>query len=684
MLARSVGASVLVVAALGGGAALGPACSPSRAGELEPRYVAVHNTLAAMGLAQVGPIQQGSLAEGREARLRLDLAAGCATIVALGGGGVRDLDVALLDADDKPVTRDTTREPQATLRACPEAAGRFTLVVRMAAGAGDFVAATWAGGGAAPGVAAVPGPAAVVATGAGTCESPLLLAPGNATGNTRRGESEHAGGCASSESKELVYRLEVPRRQRVTIEVDPQFDSVLYVRKDECAESEAEVACNDDVSSRSAGKGGSSSSRGSRVDEILDAGTYFVFVDGYGSEGGSFRMNVAVADAPTLADACRQLRPLASGKVSATLAGAFDHAHATCGSEAKGADALHRLDLASRARVRLTLHSTEFSPAVHLRRQCADERSEVGCADSGMTDEDAAWAGLLDAGSYTVFADSSDKDARGQYTLEAETAPEVGGGVRGDSCGDATPLGLVEKSVEGDTFSARDDVAGRCGGQGAADVVYRFELSRRSRVTARMTREEGSHVFVLLGSCTDRTSELACGATLDETLAPGVYFLAVDGARRESLGRFAFSFRARDMSGQDAACRTTPALVDGQTLQGTTVGAGDRFTTSCAGREDGQASPDRVFKITLAQRAKVRLALATPTWDGVLAIRKSCVDPPRAAGPRAAEAACNNDFQDSHHAKIETTLDAGTYFVVVDGHQARNEGAFTLEYKVLK
>ena len=30
------------------------------------------------------------------------------------------------------------------------------------------------------------------------------------------------------------------------------------------------------------------------------------------------------------------------------------------------------------------------------------------------------------------------------------------------------------------------------------------------------------------------------------------------------------------------------------------------------------------------------------------------------------------------------TLDAGTYFVVVDGHQGKNEGVFTLESKVVK
>jgi len=674
---------VRLIAMLATCAPLVLACGASRTGELEPRYVAVHNALAALGLAQIGPIQQGSLAEGREVRLPLDLGAQCTTVVALGSTGVRDLDVALLDADDKPVARDTTKEPQATLRTCPEKAGRFTLVVKMAAGSGDFTAATWAGGLATAPAASAATPTALATTGTGTCESPFVLAPGTTTGNTRRGESEHAGTCASSESKELVYKLEVPRRQRVTMEVDPQFDSVLYVRKDDCAESESEVFCNDDASSGK-GRRGSSSSRGSRIDDVFEEGTYYVFVDGYGSEAGSFRLDVTVADVPTLADACRQVRPLARGKTTATLENAFDHAHASCGSDAKGADALHRLDVPARSRVRIVEHSDEFAPAVHLRKQCSDPRTEVACSDSGMSDEDAAWTGVLDGGSYVLFADSSDRDARGAYTIETELEPDSGTGIRGDACGDAVALGLSEKSVEGDTFAARDDVSGKCGGQGAPDAMYRFELARRSRVTARMNGEEGSHVFVLRRSCSDRASELACGNVVDETLDAGVYFLAVDGARPDAFGRYAFAFHARDTSAQETACKTAPSLGDGQIVQGTTAGAGDKFTTSCAGREDAQASPDRVYKIVVPTRQRLRVSLATPSWDGVLAIRKSCIDPPRAQGVRMAEAACNNDHQDVHHAKIETTLDAGTYYVVVDGHQARNEGPFTLEYKLLK
>ncbi len=635
--------------------------------------------MAAMGLAQIGPIHQGSLAEGRDLRFPIDLPAQCATIVAIGGAGVRDLDVALLDADDKPLARDGTRDAQAAVRACPEKGGRFTLLVRMARGGGDFVAASWAGG---SGPASEPAVASTVqsSAGAGNCEAPLPLSVGTVAGNTRRGESEHAGGCGNSESKEVVYKLDVARRQRVTIDVDPSFDSVLYLRKDDCEEKDAEVACNDDVSS---GSKRNSSTRGSRIDEVLEPGTYYVFVDGYNSEVGTYRMNVQMADVPSLVEACQKARPLVS-KTTGSLADAFDHSHGTC-DLGKGPDALHRLDVPQRARVRVLLRSDEFSPVVHVRRTCLDDHTEVGCTDAGAKSEEATFVSVLDPGSYAVFADAADKTARGRYSIEADLTPEGGAGVRGDSCGDAIPIVPNERPIEGDTFDAKDDINGRCTANGGPDVVYRFELTSRSRVTARFTSEEGEHAFVLSRACTDRTSEIACASSIDEVLSPGIYSLAIDGIGvKAPFGRYTFQLKAKDISLQEAACRAPPALVLGQTITGTTAGAGDRFTASCAGREDMQASADRVYRLTLATRTRLQLVLSTPNHDGVLAIRKSCLDPPQMKAVRTTEAACNNDGPDNRHSKIDTTLDAGTYYVVVDGHQGKNEGPFTLESKVIR
>ena len=93
---------VALPAAVGLASALG-ACSASRVPAIDPRFVAVHNTLSAMGLAHVGSVQQGTLVEGREARLPLELTPQCATIVAIFPVisnttlGLRSVDAGLLE-----------------------------------------------------------------------------------------------------------------------------------------------------------------------------------------------------------------------------------------------------------------------------------------------------------------------------------------------------------------------------------------------------------------------------------------------------------------------------------------------------------------------------------------------------------------------------------------------------------
>src|SRR5258708_23765913 len=118
---------------------------------LDPRFVAVHNALSAMGLVQIGPIQQGVLAQGGEAQVRLALPAGCVTIVAFGSEGFRDIDATLLDARGAPLAHDTTAEPQAVVHACVDLADTYTRIVHAPAGCGFCIAAPWAAGAPAPG-----------------------------------------------------------------------------------------------------------------------------------------------------------------------------------------------------------------------------------------------------------------------------------------------------------------------------------------------------------------------------------------------------------------------------------------------------------------------------------------------------------------------------------------------------
>jgi hypothetical protein len=659
--------------ALVAGLLLFAACASSRGGGggLEPRFVAVHNAFAAMGLAQVGPIQQGSLAEGQTARVTLQLPAGCVTVAAVGGDGMKDVDAALLDPRGSSLAHDTTSEPQAVLRACLEAADAYVLVVKAASGAGSWVVAAWAGG--VPGGA---GSAQAALEPNGTCEAPIPLSAGTVSGTTTRAEHDNAGSCSPSDSRELVYQLDVARRQRVILEVEARFDSVLYIRKDDCGDTNAEVDCNDDGPDRTH----------SRIERVLEPGTYFVFVDGYGQESGTFKMSVTLSDVLALAEMCRKAPALPSGVLqTATTVGMADDAQATCGNGAPGADAAWRAEIPARSRVRIVEHSDEMAPILHVRRACADEQSELSCGESGGVAGDAAVTGVFDAGTYTVLADARERDSTGRYTLLLDTAPLGGSGVRGDGCGDAAPLGALSSggtgSVGGDTFAARDDVAGTCGGAGAPDVVYRVEVARRSRFVASLDGEEAPHILVVWRRCAERAAEVACGRAVDEVLAPGTYYVAVDGASAEAFGRFTLGWALRDLTGQSSACAGAPTLLDGRAFSATSLGAADKFVTSCGVTDASQSGPDRVFKIVLSTRATVRVDVTATSFDAIVALRKACADGSGSAGD--VELGCESDADAAHRTSIERSLEAGTYWVVVDGQSPNDRGPFTVEYRVL-
>ncbi|MDP9036843.1 MAG: hypothetical protein M3O50_18755 [Myxococcota bacterium] len=640
-----------------------------RSAAFEPRFVAVHNALTAIGLAQAGPLHQGFLAERHEQRVSLDLEPGCTTIVAVGGDGIRDLDAALVDREGQRQAHDTTIEPQAVLRVCIEAAGTYVLVIRAAAGGGTWVAGTWQGSAGEAGVSSAGTPTTAAREPSGTCRSPIPIAAGTFTGSTTHGDHENTGSCGPSDSRELVYELDVPERQRVMIDVEARFDSVLYVRKDDCTDSSAEIDCSDDSPDRTH----------SKIERVLEPGKYYVFVDGYGQDEGPFKMTVAASDVLALADVCRGAPLLSPGAlVSGSTEGMADNAEASCGEGARGADAAWRVELANRSRLRVVERSDDVSAVVHIRRICAEEQSEVACGQEGPTPGEAVAAGTLEAGTYAVFADAIGVDTGGRYTLRAEVAPPDGSGTAGDGCADALP---ITAAVDGDTFAARDDVAASCSGQGAADVVYRLDLPHKARFTAMLEAEEAPHVIAVWSRCGERPTEIACGQRVSEVLPAGTYFVGVDGATPDAAGRFRMSWATQDLAGQSRACAAAPTLAPGQTITGSTVGAADQFFCTCAGGESGTTGADRVYRVVVAARSQVQLAVTGHAFDLAVALRKTCADAP--GSPGAAEVACEAVTSGGpERTTLDRTLDPGTYWVVVDGQSASDQGSFTLQYRV--
>ena len=120
-----------------------------------------------------------------------------------------------------------------------------------------------------------------------------------------------------------------------------------------------------------------------------------------------------------------------------------------------------------------------------------------------------------------------------------------------------------------------------------------------------------------------------------------------------------------------------PCFSPGRTVTGTTASGNSRFQASCG---SGAQGPENLYRLVLARRSAVRLALtsSTPNFDAVLHIRQNCTQV-------STERGCNDDAGDAQHSLIETTLDRGTYTVFVDGfgtNRQTNNGQYSLEVQV--
>jgi hypothetical protein len=645
------------------------------AGGLHTRFAAVHNTLTTMGVSQLGPISEGSLAEGATARFPVDLAARCHTFVAF-GDGARDVELNVLDANNQRVAGDATRDAQATVQFCPTVRGRYTLALRMVEGGGSYLLANWQGGSNAAGPAGEGGP--------GTCANAIPITPGQTvTGDTRRGQSHNDGSCVGADegesgARELVYALTLERRQQVTIAVEQSgYDGTVYVRSGACEDASAEPAggCNDDDGDTSH----------SRVTVALDAGTHYIFADGFARNEGSFSMTVTAVDVPSIADVCQSAAALTpNAAVTGTLTSQdLNLFQARCGNNAPGPDRVYRLDVPQESRLQLHQES-DYDGVISMRRACAEASTEVECNDDAEDAQHSRINAIVPAGTYFVFTDAFQAGAQGAYTLQADLAPVAGGNTAGDTCADAQLL-TPGTPVDGNTFQARDDIRSPCAAAtDGYDVVYRLNVTARSRVKlwfeSSDLREQGTITVARacdgapLTEATCRAGALGEARAYDQVLDPGNYYVIVDSAAPRRFGRFRLNSRVEDAAAVERACRAAPLLVPGRRVTGTTVGGTDRFQATCAG---GARSPENLYRLVVRRRSAVRVSVTSTTagYDPAVYIRQTCAT-------ASTERGCNDDAGDVQHSQVEATLDPGTYTVFVDGFSTSNSGAYTLECQV--
>jgi len=477
---------------------------------VDPRLSTVHHTYAAIGMVQTGAIAEGSLRAGGEVRHRRDLDAHrCYQLLAL-GEGIGGMELLVRDPEGRPLRRRSSADAQVALRVCPEEAGEHDVILRAAQGEGTYSLTTWE-------------------TETGSCGSPLPLSLADAMeleqgdrrwvveGSTEGADALLAGTCIGDTAPEQVYVLEVREPSRLRASLVSEYDGGLYLSS-ACGNPQQEIACNDDAGDV----------RHSRVVAAVEPGQYYLVVDGFGSGSGDYRLDIDTVPAEAVVAACDQARRLPS-EASSLPDSTHDYFDSDCNPNG-GAETVYAVHVAERSRVRVSRTGGGVG-AIYFRTGCEPEAAEITC---GIHRASA----VLDPGTHYVVVEGRG----GGVEASAEVLQ------RGDgACAGAPVQDLpLDGRVSGDTRGYENRLGASCGGHAlSGEMVYRLHIENATTVRLLLMSEHDA-VLHLRTDCGDDASEILCADdTVDNhhalavrTLAPGDYFVVVDGFGEDSEGRF--------------------------------------------------------------------------------------------------------------------------------------------------
>jgi hypothetical protein len=497
----------------------------------------------------------------------------------------------------------------------------------------------------------VPDPACTIA-GNDTCTSAYALPDdpdGVWYGTTAGMIHDTVGTCATSATApDVVYSFELTGRATVTAWLaGSAYDTVMYLRNTPCATGTS-IACNDDN-----GSGGS----WSRISTTLDPGTYFLFVDGYGTASGNYVLQVTTVlaevctggideDGDTLIDCadpdCRTSPSCVELACGDTIDNDFDGFtdcddvdctwNAACTLPVCAEDAHEENDTAATATPLSSITPTEFLASVNGD---LDYYSLSVCRNTVVTVDARFRHALGDLDVYlenltgtSVASGTSSTDNESFSWTSNRTAPMVIR-VRNYTSGSCN-LYWLAASFNRTTEICTETLCGNSiddDGDGTTDCA-----DTDCAADAYCLPET---------SCTDGLDN--DGDTLTDCYDPGCTPTA-----------------ACTITGNDA-CASEHALPNDPTVRRTGSIATLTHTTSgtCGG-----SGRDAVFSFTLTARSTVVLSTQGTTYDTVLYVRAAdCAT--------GTQAGCNDDNgSGGTWSRLSLALDPGTYHVFLDAYSS--------------
>jgi hypothetical protein len=204
-----------------------------------------------------------------------------------------------------------------------------------------------------------------------------------------------------------------------------------------------------------------------------------------------------------------------------------------CGGEG-GGDIVYSATIEERSTLKASVAAPFTTRLYILDNPCVNE-TVLACGTTEATTAE------LEPGTYFIVVDSDDAGQTGDFslTVKLESSPLPSN----DTCDTVEVIAADENllQVTGTTKWGLDQYIGTCGGDGIADVVYSFEASDANDDLTVSIAAPFSPVLILRAQDCVNGFQVSCSTTSAisiEGLAPGTYYLIVDGINVEDEGEF--------------------------------------------------------------------------------------------------------------------------------------------------
>jgi hypothetical protein len=506
-----------------------------------------------------------------------------------------------------------------------------------------------------------------------TCDvaTVLTLGPmgGTFSGATTGLRHNYALGCASGAGPDAVFRFTLTEMRDVRISATAAGASIALRAFDQCA-SGPDEKCN-------------TGTPPTMIRRSLPAGEYAVIVTTTTAQPFDISVRLSEPTVPPPVDVCNDMTtliPITGGSFSGRFEEVEDDYSLSCNSFS-GRDAVYAFEIpvgqVKDLRATASVTSGSWSQAyIALTTDCGNRSAEMICeSDSTSTSIERRDLG---PGRYFLVVEPTTDDATDYSLMVTLTDPLPR--IPGDVCSmplDVTPAaipGMRSQMVDVTRLDPLLDARPSCGPVGTGrDAVFTFTLPAPQDVTLTINGS-GTLYGAMMPTCGVPATETGCwtssSGTLARTyrgLAAGTYYFVVQTTSTFGTMTANLDVRAPTPIPMNDRCPGI-ALTSPSTRTDTTVGFGSEVNLTACGA--GTGAPDAFYSFTLAARSRVIVNLSRGSGGTIhSALQSTCGATTTILCGTSAGTTSN----------ITTTLDPGTYYIVVEPPSSA-EADFTLDF----